>query len=88
MPERLFVAIEGENVADALAGPVITVNLVIPDAHQGAKQTNPRPVLLPQRAKRGIRLKLFHIEYAILDVKRRAHIVHLELRLRPCNLRL
>ena len=79
------VAIKGEGVTDSLAGAVIAVELVVAEAYHRAKQTQPRAALIPQRAKRGTRLKLFHIKDAILDVKRRADIVHLELRLRSCE---
>jgi len=40
-----------------------------PMRNQGAKQRHPRPVLLPPARQTRI-LKYFHIEYAILDVKR------------------
>jgi len=44
--------------------------------------------LFAERAKRGTGLKLFHIENAILDVKRSVTLSHLELRFRRGQFRL
>src|SRR5260370_38501176 len=88
MAERQFVSVQGKDVADSLAGTIITVDLVIAETHECPKQAQASAVLFAERAKRGTGLELFHIENAILDVKRSAHIIPLKLRFPPCRFRL
>ena len=85
--QRDQVIVQRQNIGFTLAPSEITVLLVVADAHHHSQYANVNVLVFAQSAERSLRADILDFVHAILDVIRRLHLIHFELRLRPVQFR-